>query len=125
MYHESGNEKKIYKIDIPKFKKRKNNSFNKIGNNTNSFNYLEQKCNIIKRKFNDEITQNMRKINGKLIFENNFQKNNTFIKKYFNKNQISFLYNNSINDTNSVSSNNNLTTTRIKLFENNTTKSNN
>ena len=125
MYHESGNEKKIYKIDIPKFKKRKNNSFNKIGNNTNSFNYLEQKCNIIKRKFNDEITQNMRKINGKLIFENNFQKNDTLIKKYFNKNQISFLYNNSINDTNSVSSNNNLTTTRIKLFENNTTKSNN
>ena len=125
MYHESGNEKKIYKIDIPKFKKRKNNSFNKIGNNINTFNYLEQKCNIIKRKFNDEISQNIRKINGKLIFENNFQKNDTLIKKYFNKNQISFLYNNSINDTNSVSSNNNLTTTRIKLFENNTTKSNN
>ena len=121
----SDNKKKIYKIDIPKFKIRKNNSFNKISNNINSFNYLEQKCNIIKKKFNDEISQNMRKINGKLIFANNLQKNNTFIKKHFNKNKINFLYNISINDSNSILSNNNLTTTTIKLLENNTTKSNN
>ena len=129
MYLESEYKTKSYKIDIPKFKKRKNNSFNKINDNSNSLKYFEQKRSLIKRKFNDEIAQNLKKMNDKFMASSNFQKNSTLIKKHFVSNKINFLYTNSINDSNSVLTNinnNNLTANSIRFFDNNnSTKSNN
>jgi len=128
MYLESGYKTKSYKIDIPKFKKRKNNSFNKINDNSNSSKNLTQKRSIIKRKFNDEIARNLKQMNEKFIFSNNFQKNSTLIKKRFPTNKINFLYTNSINDSNSVLTNMNnidLTSNSLRIIDNNSTKSNN
>ena len=129
MHLESEYKLKNYKIDIPKFKKRKNNSFNKINDNSNSLKYFEQKRSLIKRKFNDEIAQNLKKMNDKFMASSNFQKNSTLIKKHFVSNKINFLYTNSINDSNSVLTNinnNNLTANSIRFFDNNnSTKSNN
>ena len=130
---ESENNRKNYKIDIPKLKKRKNNnSFNKLSDNyysnySNSNNqYLEQKIQIIKRRFNDEVAQNLRKINGRIIISNNLNKNTIFIPRQNTERKINFLYANSVNDSNSILSNNNYTVNTTKLYENPpSTKSNN
>lgn len=130
---ESENNRKNYKIDIPKLKKRKNNnSFNKLSDNyysnySNSNNqYLEQKIQIIKRRFNDEVAQNLRKINGRIIISNNLNKNTIFIPRHNTERKINFLYANSVNDSNSILSNNNYTVNTTKLYENPpSTKSNN
>ena len=122
---ESENNRKNYKIDIPKLKKRKNNnSFNKLSDNyysnySNSNNqYLEQKIQIIKRRFNDEVAQNLRKINGRIIISNNLNKNTIFIPRHNTERKINFLYANSVNDSNSILSNNNYTVNTTKLYEN-------
>ena len=130
---ESENNRKNYKIDIPKLKKRKNNnSFNKLSDNyysnySNSNNqYLEQKIQIIKRRFNDEVAHNLRKINGRIIISNNLNKNTIFIPRHNTERKINFLYANSVNDSNSILSNNNYTVNTTKLYENPpSTKSNN
>ena len=130
---ESENNRKNYKINIPKLKKRKNNnSFNKLSDNyysnySNSNNqYLEQKIQIIKRRFNDEVAQNLRKINGRIIISNNLNKNTIFIPRHNTERKINFLYANSVNDSNSILSNNNYTVNTTKLYENPpSTKSNN
>ena len=130
---ESENNRKNYKIDIPKLKKRKNNnSFNKLSDNyysnySNSNNqYLEQKIQIIKRRFNDEVAQNLRKINGRIIISNNLNKNTILIPRHNTERKINFLYANSVNDSNSILSNNNYTVNTTKLYENPpSTKSNN
>jgi len=130
---ESENNRKNYKIDIPKLKKRKNNnSFNKLSDNyysnySNSNNqYLEQKIQIIKRRFKDEVAQNLRKINERIIISNNLNKNTIFIPRHNTERKINFLYANSVNDSNSILSNNNYTVNTTKLYENPpSTKSNN
>ena len=112
-----------YKIKIPILNRRKNNSFH---NKSNSLKSLEQKSNIIKRKFNDEIAENLKKINDKFIFSKNFQKNNSFIKKYFTDNKLNFLFTYSNNESNSVLDNkhSNITVNKNKLFDINSAKSN-
>jgi len=123
MVPESEINRKNYKIDIPKFKKRKNNSFNRINESNSRKKLLEQNIKIMKRKFND-MTQNLIKINTKLMASNDLPKNNSFIQKHHTERKINFLYNNSINDSNSLSSNNNFTVNAIKFYDNNSTKSN-
>ena len=120
--------RKNYKIDIPKLKTRKgNNSFSKLisNNYSNSNQNLEQKIQIIKKKFNDEMQQNLKKINGKMI-SNNSYKSNIFIPRHNTERKINFLYANSVNESNSILSNNNYTANSNNLYENNpSTKSNN
>ena len=88
--------------------------------------YLEQKIQIIKRRFNDEVAQNLRKINGRIIISNNLNKNTIFIPRHNTERKINFLYANSVNDSNSILSNNNYTVNTTKLYENPpSTKSNN
>ena len=123
MAPESEINRKNYKINIPKFKKRKNNSFNKINESNSHKKLLEQNIKIMKRKFND-MTQNLIKINNKLLVSNDLPKNNTFIQRHHTERKINFLYNNSINDSNSLSSNNNFTVNAINFYDNNSTKSN-
>lgn len=123
MVPESEINRKNYKIDIPKFKKRKNNSFNRINESNSRKKLLEQNIKIMKRKFND-MTQNLIKINTKLMASNDLPKNNSFIQEHHTERKINFLYNNSINNSNSLSSNNNFTVNAIKFYDNNSTKSN-
>ena len=128
LFPESEINRKNYKIDIPKFKKRKNNnSFNKLCDNYSKSNQnLEQKIQVIKRRFNDEMTQNLRKINGKMIISNNLNKNTIFIPRHNTERKINFFYANSVNESNSILSNNNYTVSTTKLYENvPSTKSNN
>ena len=94
--------KRNYRIDIPKLSKRS---------------YLGQKNKIIKRILSEENSGNKSKINRKNMFSNILQKNNSFVKKP--KIKMTFLYNNSLNESNSLLNNNNFTTNSIKLFENN------
>ena len=122
--------RKNYKIDIPKLKTRKsNNSFSKLisNNYSNSNQNLEHKIHLIKKKFNDEMEQNLRKINGKMIITNklNNNNNNIFIPRHNTERKINFLYANSVNESNSILSNN-YTVNTINLYENiPSTKSNN
>ena len=122
--------RKNYKIDIPKLKTRKsNNSFSKLisNNYSNSNQNLEHKIHLIKKKFNDEMEQNLRKINGKMIITNklNNNNNNIFIPRHNTERKINFLYANSVNESNSILSNN-YTVNTTNLYENNpSTKSNN
>ena len=51
------------------------------------------------------------------MFSHILQKNNSFVKKP--KIKMTFLYNNSLNESNPLLNNNNFTTNSIKLFENN------
>ena len=128
LFPESEINRKNYKIDIPKFKKRKNNNFfNKLCDNYSKSNQnLEQKIQVIKRRFNDEMTQNLRKINGKMIISNNLNKNTIFIPRHNTERKINFFYANSVNESNSILSNNNYTVSTTKLYENvPSTKSNN
>ena len=130
LFPESEINRKNYKIDIPKFKKRKNNnSFNKLCDNYNyskSNQNLEQKIQVIKRRFNDEMTQKLRKINGKMLISNNLNKKTIFIPRHNTERKINFFYANSVNESNSILSNNNNTVSTIKLYENvPSTKSNN
>ena len=117
---ESEINRKNYKIDIPKLKKRKsNNSFNKLisDNYSNSNQNLEQKIQVIKRKFNDEMQENLKKINGKMIISNNLNKNMIFIPRHNTERKANFLYANSINESNSILSNNNYTVNTTNLYE--------
>ena len=68
----------------------------------------------------------MKKINDKFIFSKNFQKNNSFIKKYFTDNKLNFLFTYSNNESNSVLDNkhSNITVNKNKLFDINSAKSN-
>ena len=122
--------RKNYKIDIPKLKTRKsNNSFSKLisNNYSNSNQNLEHKIHLIKKKFNDEMEQNLRKINGKMIITNklNNNNNNIFIPRHNTERKINFLYANSVNESNSILSNN-YTVNTTNLYENiPSTKSNN
>ena len=122
--------RKNYKIDIPKLKTRKsNNSFSKLisNNYSNSNQNLEHKIHLIKKKFNDEMEQNLRKINGKMIISNklNNNNNNIFIPRHNTERKINFLYANSVNESNSILSNN-YTVNTNNLYENiPSTKSNN
>ena len=122
--------RKNYKIDIPKLKTRKsNNSFSKLisNNYSNSNQNLEHKIHLIKKKFNDEMEQNLRKINGKMIISNklNNNNNNIFIPRHNTERKINFLYANSVNESNSILSNN-YTVNTTNLYENiPSTKSNN
>ena len=121
--------RKNYKIDIPKLKTRKsNNSFSKLisNNYSNSNQNLEHKIHLIKKKFNDEMEQNLRKINGKMIISNKLNNNNNiFIPRHNTERKINFLYANSVNESNSILSNN-YTVNTINLYENiPSTKSNN
>ena len=122
--------RKNYKIDIPKLKTRKsNNSFSKLisNNYSNSNQNLEHKIHLIKKKFNDEMEQNLRKINGKMIITNklNNNNNNIFIPRHNTERKINFLYANSVNESNSILSNN-YTVNTNNLYENiPSTKSNN
>ena len=122
--------RKNYKIDIPKLKTRKsNNSFSKLisNNYSNSNQNLEHKIHLIKKKFNDEMEQNIRKINGKMIISNklNNNNNNIFIPRHNTERKINFLYANSVNESNSILSNN-YTVNTTNLYENiPSTKSNN
>ena len=120
--------RKNYKIDIPKLKTRKsNNSFSKLisNNYSNSNQNLEHKIHLIKKKFNDEMEQNLRKINGKMIISNKLNNNNIFIPRHNTERKINFLYANSVNESNSILSNN-YTVNTINLYENiPSTKSNN
>ena len=121
--------RKNYKIDIPKLKARKsNNSFSKLisNNYSNSNQNLEHKIHLIKKKFNDEMEQNLRKINGKMIISNKLNNNNNiFIPRHNTERKINFLYANSVNESNSILSNN-YTVNTINLYENiPSTKSNN
>ena len=121
--------RKNYKIDIPKLKTRKsNNSFSKLisNNYSNSNQNLEHKIHLIKKKFNDEMEQNLRKINGKMIISNKLNNNNNiFIPIHNTERKINFLYANSVNESNSILSNN-YTVNTTNLYENiPSTKSNN
>ena len=121
--------RKNYKIDIPKLKTRKsNNSFSKLisNNYSNSNQNLEHKIHLIKKKFNDEMEQNLRKINGKMIISNKLNNNNNiFIPRHNTERKINFLYANSVNESNSILSNN-YTVNTNNLYENiPSTKSNN
>ena len=121
--------RKNYKIDIPKLKTRKsNNSFSKLisNNYSNSNQNLEHKIHLIKKKFNDEMEQNLRKINGKMIISNKLNNNNNiFIPRHNTERKINFLYANSVNESNSILSNN-YTVNTTNLYENiPSTKSNN
>ena len=121
--------RKNYKIDIPKLKARKsNNSFSKLisNNYSNSNQNLEHKIHLIKKKFNDEMEQNLRKINGKMIISNKLNNNNNiFIPRHNTERKINFLYANSVNESNSILSNN-YTVNTTNLYENiPSTKSNN
>ena len=120
--------RKNYKIDIPKLKTRKsNNSFSKLisNNYSNSNQNLEHKIHLIKKKFNDEMEQNLRKINGKMIISNKLNNNNIFIPRHNTERKINFLYANSVNESNSILSNN-YTVNTTNLYENiPSTKSNN
>ena len=121
--------RKNYKIDIPKLKTRKsNNSFSKLisNNYSNSNQNLEHKIHLIKKKFNDEMEQNIRKINGKMIISNKLNNNNNiFIPRHNTERKINFLYANSVNESNSILSNN-YTVNTTNLYENiPSTKSNN
>ena len=121
--------RKNYKIDIPKLKTRKsNNSFSKLisNNYSNSNQNLEHKIHLIKKKFNDEMEQNLRKINGKMIISNKMNNNNNiFIPRHNTERKINFLYANSVNESNSILSNN-YTVNTTNLYENiPSTKSNN
>ena len=121
--------RKNYKIDIPKLKARKsNNSFSKLisNNYSNSNQNLEHKIHLIKKKFNDEMEQNLRKINGKMIISNKLNNNNNiFIPRHNTERKINFLYANSVNESNSILSNN-YTVNTNNLYENiPSTKSNN
>ena len=121
--------RKNYKIDIPKLKTRKsNNSFSKLisNNYSNSNQNLEHKIHLIKKKFNDEMEQNLRKINGKMIISNKLNNNNNiFIPRHNTERKINFLYANSVNESNSILSNN-YTVNTMNLYENiPSTKSNN
>ena len=121
--------RKNYKIDIPKLKTRKsNNSFSKLisNNYSNSNQNLEHKIHLIKKKFNDEMEQNLRKINGKMIISNKQNNNNNiFIPRHNTERKINFLYANSVYESNSILSNN-YTVNTTNLYENiPSTKSNN
>ena len=113
--------RKNYKIDIPKLKTRKsNNSFSKLISNNylNSNQNLEHKIHLIKKKFNDEMEQNLRKINGKMIISNKLNNNNNiFIPIHNTERKINFLYANSVNESNSILSNN-YTVNTTNLYEN-------
>lgn len=113
------------KIVINKLNKRKNNSFYRYINKKNLNQNLENKNNNknIKRKFNEEIVKNMRKINDIKIIGNNLEKHNTFINKFYHENKTNFIYNNSINESNSILSNFNATANTVRFGENNSTKS--
>ena len=88
--------KRNYRIDIPKLSKRS---------------YLGQKNKIIKRILSEENSENKSKINRKNMFSNILQKNNSFVKKP--KIKMTFLYKNSLNESNSLLNNNNFTTNSI------------
>ena len=129
IYLESELNRKNYKIDIPKFNKRKNNSFVKYNNNSNTYsntyNDLEQKKDI-KGTFNEKLNKNLNKNNENLLFPNNYHKKSILVKKYFIDNRINLLCKNTFNNSNSnlTNNNNNVIANTIKLFDNNSTKSN-
>ena len=70
--------------------------------------------------------QNLRKINGKMIISNKLNNNNNiFIPRHNTERKINFLYANSVNESNSILSNN-YTVNTTNLYENiPSTKSNN